>query len=382
MRDDGANRPIYLDNHATTPVDPRVVAAMSHAMMNAFGNPRSTDHGFGDEARRLVEDAREQVASLVDCEPADVHFTSGASESIRVAIQHSTAQVARERGRAARILATAIEHRAVLDALDHVQQERGAQISWVGVDRRGQLDEHCLRNELAKEPDLVCAMAANNEIGTILPINSIARAAADSGGRILVDATQAAGKIEISVRNSGISYLALSAHKMYGPKGIGALIAAGERINGHDSHGTPNVPGIVGLGEACRLRRKEMLEDERRIAALRDRLQAALLASEPSLVVNGDAERRLSGNLHLSVPGVPSDAVIANLRDRVALSTGAACSSGAETPSHVLLAIGLHEGLQDGALRIGLGKFTTEHEVDAAARALIETIRRVRSAID
>jgi len=373
------NRPIYLDHHATTPVDPRVVAAMAHAMTVAFGNPRSADHTYGDEARDLVESARCNVARLLDCEPRDVRFTSGASQSVRLAVEHVCRATDREHGRPARIAATTVEHRAVFAALEKVEREKRAEVSLIKVDRRGQLDERSLRAALERSPDLVCVIAANNEIGTVVPIDAIAHAAENAGSRVLVDATQAVGKIAISVRASPVSYLALSGHKLYGPKGIGALVITGDGERGDDFEGTPNVPGIVGLGEACRLRQAEMADDEDRVARLRDRLQRLLLASEPAIVVNGDTERRLSGSLHISVPGVPNDAVVANLRDRVALSTGAACASGAEAPSHVLDAIGLSDDLRDGALRLCLGKFTTQDDVDAAAAALIETIRGVRA---
>ena len=224
-------------------------------------------------------------------------------------------------------------------------------------------------------------MAANNEVGTIYPIGSVAARARDHGAATLVDATQAAGRLDIRAREWGIEYLAISAHKLYGPKGVGALVAPGinddgvDLVLGHD--GTPNVPGIAGFGEACRLRRLEMADDEPRIAALRNRLEGALRAAVPTLVINGDRQQRLSHNLHVSIPGLPNGAIVARLRRLVALSTGAACASGTDAPSHVLRAMGLPNDVQEGALRIGLGKFNTAAEIDQAASHIINAILAV-----
>jgi cysteine desulfurase len=231
-------------------------------------------------------------------------------------------------------------------------------------------------------------MAANNEVGTIYPSRQIAEMARDAGALTLVDATQAAGRVPIAARDWGISYLALSAHKMYGPKGVGALLTP-PSIKIYSSHGTikgvpegtPNVPGIVGLGEACRLRMLEMSDDEQRIARQRDRLETILCQTVQGLIVNGHRETRLSHNLHVSVPSVPNDAVVARLHRRVAISTGAACSSGAQEPSHVLRAMGLAPALQEGALRIGLGKFTTDSEVEQAGVEISDAIRMTRDAL-
>jgi cysteine desulfurase len=231
-------------------------------------------------------------------------------------------------------------------------------------------------------------MAANNELGTLYPIPEITRIAHRTGASSLVDATQAAGRLPLSVRECGITYLALSAHKMYGPKGAGALITAPD-VKVRTTHGrlastgdgTPNVPGIVGLGEACRLRFLEMGQDEPRIALQRDRLEAALVANIENLMVNGDHDRRLSNNLHISVPDIPNDAVLARLRRRIAISTGAACSSSVESPSHVLQAMGLPASIQDGALRIGLGKFTTDREIEQAAVYLAVAVLDTRRAM-
>jgi cysteine desulfurase len=233
--------------------------------------------------------------------------------------------------------------------------------------------------------DLVCVMAANNEVGTLYPVEEVARIAGQAGAYTLIDATQAAGRVPIHAAPWEITYLTISAHKIYGPKGVGALIVPSE-LDVRPSHGptpgtgdgTPNVPGIAGFGEACRLRRLEMAEDEPCIAAQRDRLEMLLLAGIDGLIINGDRECRLSHNLHVSVPDVPNDAVIARLRHSVALSTGAACSSGAHTPSHVLRAMGVSEVVQEGALRMGIGKFTTDEDIERAAAFIVQAVTALR----
>ncbi len=372
------SQPIYLDYQATTPVDPRVAATVLHAMTDAFGNANSSEHVFGVQAEQMVSRARSEVARLVGAEDQDVRFTSGATESVRLAVEHLAANTSRT---SLRIVVSRVEHRAVLEAVDSRARRRRAQIRWAKVDHRGRLDISSLGEQLAEPTDLVCVMAANNEIGTLYPIREVARLAARANARLLVDATQVAGKEPIETREWGIDYLALSAHKLYGPKGCGALIVPREVSRGFETSGTPNVPGIVGLGEACRLRRLEMQDDERRIARQRDRLQELLLGAIPGLVVNGDLAARLAGNLHVAIPDTPADAVLARICDRVAISTGAACSSGSERPSHVLEAIGLPPDLIEGALRIGLGKFTTDQEVETAAKLISAAATGVRVAI-
>lgn len=383
-----AHRPIYLDNHATTPVDPRVANVIMDAMIDAFGNPNSADHTFGDEAAALVSGSQRQIAQLLDCDPESVHFTSGSSEAISLAFAHAV--VTRPQpSRPLRVAASVVEHHAVLDVIDGYLRSGEIEVSWLPVDRYARLHMGALEQALSKGIDLVCVMAANNEVGTLYPIPEITRLAHLAGASTLVDATQAAGRIPLSVREWGVTYLTISAHKMYGPKGAGALItephvmvrATRSRL-ASTGDGTPNVPGIVGLGEACRLRLLEMGQDEPRIALQRDRLETALLANIGNLVVNGDHDHRLSNNLHIAVPDIPNDAVIARLRGLVAISTGAACSSSVESPSHVLQAMGLPVSLQDGALRIGLGKFTTDHEIEQAAVYLAAAILETRRAME
>lgn len=378
--------PIYLDHHATTPVDPRVAAVVLHAMTIAFGNANSVEHIYGEMAAQLVVDARREVAALVGAGPERVHFTSGSTESIRLAVAHAVSH--RRHGRPLRVAVTTVEHRAVLDAIATHVRRGEITARWLPVDSRARLDMVALEAACRDGIDLVCVMAANNEVGTLYPVEEVVRIAAQAEAETLIDATQAAGRVPMHVDVQGITYLAISAHKIYGPKGVGALVVApgvdvrpiygtpdGEGV------GTPNVPGIVGLGEACRLRRLEMPEDGVRTATLRDRLETLLSTAIDGLVVNGDREHRLSNNLHISVPDVPNSAIIARLRHNVAMSTGAACSSGAESSSHVLRAMGLPSPLQEGALRIGIGKFNTDEEIERAAQYITTSVAATRRAM-
>jgi cysteine desulfurase len=377
--------PIYLDYHATTPVDPRVAAIVLRVMTADFGNANSAEHIYGDVAAELVEEARDHVAALVGADPDTVNFTSGSTESIRLAIGHA---VSVSNKLPLRVVATAVEHRAVLDALAAHEMRGEVAVRLAPVDRCGRLDLEALERACREGADLVCTMAANNEVGVIYPVEQVGQFAARFGVRSLVDATQAAGHIPIRANKWNITYLTVSAPKIYGPKGVGALIAP-RGFDARSSHhrvpgageGTPNVPGIAGLGEACRLRDLERAADENQMAAQRDRLEGLLLAGIGGLVVNGDAGHRLSNNLHVAVPGVPNNAVIARLRRQVALSSGAACSSGAETPSHVLRAMGLPDEIQSSALRISNGKFTTDEEIEHAAEQITSAIVSVRGAL-
>jgi cysteine desulfurase len=377
--------PIYLDYHATTPVDPRVAAIVQQVMTVDFGNANSVEHLYGDVAAELVEEARGHVAALVGADPDTVNFTSGSTESIRLAIGHAISVSGKL---PLQVAATAVEHRAVLDALA-VHEARGeVAVRLLPVDRLGRLDLEVLESACRQGTELVCVMAANNEVGTIYPIERVGQIASSFGARLLVDATQATGHIPIRADKWNITYLTLSAHKIYGPKGVGALVAPrafGVRFSHGQvpgvGEGTPNVPGIAGLGKACRLRGLELASDEKRIAGQRDRLEAMLLAGIDGLVVNGDPKHRLSNNLHVAIPGVPNNAVITRLRRRVALSSGAACSSGAEAPSHVLRAMGLPNEIQSSALRISNGKFTTDEEIERAAEQITNAIADVRDAL-
>jgi len=382
------NRPIYLDYHATTPTDPRVANQILHHMTTAFGNANSIDHSYGVEAEEAVKQAAIQVAQLIGSHQREIVWTSGATESINLAIQGSLSPNPRK---PYRIALLPLEHKAVLDTC-HILEKRGwAELTYLQIDSKGRLNLNHLEQVCAEGLSIICVMAANNEIGNIYPIWAIAQIAQRYSIPFLCDASQSVGKIPIHFQEWGITYLAISAHKLYGPKGSGALVVRKENHlepiilgGGHQKgmrSGTLNVPGIVGLGEACRLRRLEMEEDEKAIAFKRDRFQTLLLERIPGLVINGDTTSRLAGNLHISIPDIPNSAVIARVRSQLAISTGSACSSGVETPSHVMQALKLPSDTIEGALRIGLGKFTTDEEIERAAEILSTAVSKTRQAM-
>ena len=378
--------PIYLDHHATTPVDPRVAAVVMEAMTTSYGNANSVEHLYGEIAADLIEGAKTEVGSLVGAEPGGVFFTSGATESIRLAIRHALNSC---QHRPMRVAISSVEHRAVLDATTFYEQQEEVVTRDIPVDRHARLDMKALTAACEDGVDLVCIMGANNEVGTIYPIRDIVQIACEAGARTLIDATQAVGRIPIETYEWGITYLTVSGHKIYGPKGVGALVvplqiqvSRLDAISLGNGHGTPNVPGIVGLGKACQLRNFEMAVDEPRMASQRDRLEEVLASNINGLLVNGDPERRLSNNLHVSIPGVPSDAVISRLRRHVSLSSGAACSSGTQGPSHVLKAMGLPDELMESALRIGIGKFTSDDEIERAGKYIVDAVLSVRTALE
>ncbi|MFN6143720.1 MAG: cysteine desulfurase family protein [Pseudanabaena sp.] len=384
-----SDRPIYLDYHATTPVDPRVASVFMEYMLTEFGNASSIDHTYGDKADRAVKQAAKQVADLIGAVPREVIFTSGATESINLVLQGLTPKS--PSAHKLKIAVLPIEHKAVLDTCDALVKKGIAEMILLKVDRQGKLDLEHVETTCTQGIDLICVLAANNEIGTIYPMPEIGAIAQRYNAPFLCDATQAVGKIPINFRDWGITYLTLSGHKMYAPKGIGALILrkgyhlqpliyGGGQQKGIRA-GTLNVAGIAGLGEACRLRQQEMLADEQAIAAKRDRLQSLLLESIPDLTINGDRLNRLAGNLHISVPNIPNKAIITRIRDQLAIATGSACSSGVETASHVLHAINLPTNLIEGALRISIGKFTTDAEIDRAANILITAVHSTQQII-
>lgn len=379
--------PIYLDYHATTPVDQRVADVVMRHMITVFGNASSADHEAGDAAESAVEAARKEVANLIGAEPRAVVFTSGATESVNLALQGFVRS--RRSSQKVRLVVSAVEHACVLETCRELVRDGRADLAEIAVDERGRISCDAVEAACAKGADLVCVMAANNEVGNVYPVVKFAAIAARHGAAFLTDATQACGKVPLSVDRTEITFLALSAHKLYGPKGVGALIVCDSRLLHPVSYGgeqerrlrpgTLNVPGIAGLGEACRLRTLEMLEDESAIASRRDRLQQLILSGAEGITVNGDPSARLAGNLHLSVEGVPNTAIIANLRDRLSIATGAACSSRIETPSHVLRAMGLSQARMDGALRFGLGKFTSDDDISEAADLVLRAIRTIRA---
>lgn len=374
---------IYLDHHSTTPVDPRVAEVVLRTMIEDFGNANSIDHAHGDVTRSRIETARQCLAELVNCDPVDVHFTSGSTEAILLAISHAIGVAT---ALPLRIALSSVEHPALLDTAKRAEQLGLAQITWIPVGRDASIEVGGICEVLDAGCDLLCVMAANNEVGTIYPIAEIAELAAARHVAMLVDATQSIGRSPLDLSQSPIEYLVVSAHKIYGPKGVGALVSP--IYDRSDVYGlaavhepTPNVPGIVGFGEACRIMYEEGEIENRRLGALRDHLRDLLARALPELVVNGPQHQRLPHNLHISVPGVPNDLVVQRLHRRVAISTGAACMSGAQGASHVLMAMGLKQELQDSALRIGLGRITTKDDIETAAHEIIAAVGDVQSAL-
>jgi len=374
---------IYLDYHATTPVDPRVVEKVSQAMTTNFGNASSIDHEVGDHAEAAVKAATRHIADLIGATPRDIIFTSGATESLNLAIQGTVLHL-EQSGIKPRIAISTVEHKAVLDTCNALNKQGRIELIHIPVDTQARIDLDQLEQACASGIHLLCIMAANNEVGTVYPIEKIAAIAQTYQVPFLCDACQALGKIPIQFNEWGITMLALSAHKLYGPQGVGALVVNRDHrleplLYGGGQQkglrpGTLNLPGIVGLGEACRLRAEEMAVDEVEIGKKRDYFQSLLQAQIPDLVINGDPQNRLAGNLHVSIPGIPNSAIMARVRHKLAISTGSACSSGVEAPSHVLRAMNLPEPLIEGALRIGLGKFTTELDLTQAVDQISQAV--------
>ena len=382
--------PIYFDNNATTPTDPRIAEVIVKFMTREFGNASSVDHIFGERAREAVEKARDEVRSLLGAHQSDrVIFTSGATESINLGLK-GLALKYREvgGGRPLRVGLLPVEHPAVLDTIDYLVKQGEAERVFFEVDQKGRVDLDSVWEKCSRGLDVVCVMAAQNEIGNIYPIKVAACIAKEKGALFFTDATQAVGKSELSFDDWNLDLLALSAHKIYGPKGVGALIVkqglalhplfhGGRHQDGLRS-GTLNVPGIVGFGEASKFRIKEWEQDEKMIASLRDRFQSMLTNNIDGVSVNGDQEHRLSGNLNVSIKGVPNRALVGHLRNKLALSTGAACSSGIEAPSYVLRCLGLSKDILDSAVRFGIGKFNTGAEVESATMLVLGCVQYIR----
>jgi cysteine desulfurase len=382
-------RPLYLDYHATTPVDPRVLADMLPFFTERFGNPASRQHAWGWEADRAVDFARAQVAALINASPAEIIFTSGASESNNLALK-GCAESLRERGR--HIVTVATEHKSVLDACKRLGS-CGSDITVLGVRPDGLIDLDQLRAAMTPRTVLVSVMAANNEIGTLQPLDAIGAIAHEHGALLHTDAAQAAGKVPIDVRAMNIDLLSLTGHKLYGPKGAGALFVAKTKPRlalapqidggGHEHglrSGTLNVPGIVGLGRATDICRTEMPAESTRLRGLRDRLLDGLRARLDGVTVNGTLERRLPHNLHVSFAGVEGEALLMAIGD-LAVSTGSACSSGSQAPSHVLQAIGAVRDQGGASIRFGLGRHTTAEEIDYAIDRVVTVVSSLRGAV-
>ena len=378
-------RPIYLDYHATTPVDPRVLDAMLPYFTDRFGNPASRQHAYGWQAQEAVEAARAQVASLIGATAGEIVFTSGASESNNLAIKGAACSL---RDRGDHLITAATEHKSVLDSFKKLQAE-GWRVTFLGVDRDGFIGLDELRSAITDRTVLVSVMAANNEIGTIQPLAEIGAITSDRGVLLHTDAAQAAGKIPLDVRTMNVDLLSLTGHKYYGPKGAGALFIRRRKPRieltcqidggGHEHgvrSGTLNVPGIVGLGAAAEICRTALGTEAARLGSLRDRLLDALRRDLDGVQVNGPiGDRRLTHNLHVSLEGVDGESLLMALGD-LAVSTASACSSGSEKPSHVLEAIG-QQG--SASIRFGLGRMTTVEEVDAAAARVVKVVRSLRA---
>ncbi len=379
--------PIYMDNQATTQVDPRVLDAMLPYFTEKYGNAASRNHVFGWESEAAVDSAREQVARCIHAaSPREIIFTSGATESDNLAIK-GIAEAYSQKGN--HIVTCAIEHKAVLDSCKALEK-KGYQVTYLPVGSDGILDIARLREALTAKTILISIMAANNEIGTIEPIREIGRLAKEKGILFHSDATQGVGKIPMDVEEMGIDLLSLTAHKMYGPKGVGALYVRSTKPRvklhsqidggGHERgmrSGTLNVPGIVGLGMACEIAAKEMRAESEKLVKLRERLQAGIVAQLDEVYVNGHPSQRLAGNLNMSFSYVEGESLLMALKE-IAVSTGSACTSASLEPSHVLRAIGLAEPLAHSTIRFGLGRFNTEEEVDYTVQRVVEEVRRLR----
>jgi cysteine desulfurase len=376
-------KPVYLDYHATTPVDPRVLEAMLPFFTERFGNPHSKQHAWGWDARDAVDVARAQVAALINASPNEITFTSGASESNNLAIK-GTVAARRERGN--HVITIGTEHKSVLDVCRGLAAD-GIEVTVLGVEPDGRIDLDALKRAITPRTVLVSVMGANNEIGTVQPLAEIGAIVRERGALFHTDAAQAAGKIPVDVDAMSIDLLSLTAHKFYGPKGSGALfvrrmkprltlaaqIAGGGQENGLRS-GTLNVPGIVGLGRAAEICRLEMADESRRLGSLRDRLLSGLRAQLGEVRVNGSLEHRLPHNLHVSFDGIEGEALLMAL-DGIAVSTGSACASGSQARSHVLEAIGATGDRAGASIRFGLGRTTTSDDVDFAIDRVATVVR-------
>ncbi len=378
--------PIYMDNHATTPVDPRVLSAMMPYFTNVFGNAASRNHSFGWEAEEAVEKSRKQIADLIGATAKEVVFTSGATESNNLAIK-GVAEMYAEKGN--HIITAATEHKAVLDTCKRLEKD-GIRVTYLPVQTNGLVDLNQLQDAITDKTILISIMYANNEIGVLQPIAEIGKLAKSKGVLLHTDATQAVGKVPVNVIKDNIDLASLSGHKMYGPKGVGALyvrrksprvqITAQMDGGGHERgmrSGTLNVPGIVGLGEACALCNAEMPEESKRLAYLRDKLRGQLEKELDEVYINGTMEHRLPNNLNISFAYVEGESLLMGIND-IAVSSGSACTSATLEPSYVLKALGAGDDLAHSSIRFGLGRFNTEEEVDYVAAKVIDVVKKLR----
>jgi cysteine desulfurase len=378
--------PIYLDNHATTRVDPRVVSAMLPYFTEHFGNAASRNHEFGWEAEQAVDKGRKQIADLIGATPKEIIFTSGATESNNLAIK-GVAEMYAEKGN--HIVTVVTEHKAVLDTCKKLEKN-GARITYLPVMGDGLIDLEMLKDAITDKTILVSVMYANNELGVLQPIREIGRICRERGVLFHTDGVQAAGKVPINVNADNIDLMSISAHKMYGPKGVGALyvrrrsprvqITAQIDGGGHERgmrSGTLNVPGIVGLGEACELCAKEMEVETVRLRNLRDKLRTKLESELDEVYINGSMEHRLPHSLNMSFAYVEGESLLMGIND-IAVSSGSACTSATLEPSYVLKALGVGDDIAHSSIRFGIGRFNTEEEIDYVAARLIDVVKKLR----
>jgi cysteine desulfurase len=382
----GVKLPIYMDNHATTPVDPRVLEEMLPYFTDRFGNAASRNHSFGWAGEEAVETARERIAKLIGATTKEIIFTSGATESDNLAIK-GVAEMYREKGN--HIITAVTEHKAVLDTCKRLEKY-GYRVTYMPVQKDGLVDLDDLKRAIDDKTILVTIMAANNEIGVVQPIAEIGKLCHEKGVIFHSDATQAVGKVPIDVIKQNLDLLSISAHKMYGPKGVGALYVRRKspRVQispiidggGHERgmrSGTLNVPGIAGLGKACALCYEEMPQESVRMSGMRDRLRDRIMSNLDEVYINGSMEHRLPQNLNISFAYVEGESLLMGIND-VAVSSGSACTSATLEPSYVLKALGTGDDLAHSSIRFGLGRFNTEAEVDYVADRVIETVQRLR----
>jgi cysteine desulfurase len=377
---------IYLDNHATTRMDSRVLESMMPYFTDIFGNAASRNHEFGWKAEEAVETARKQIADLIGANSKEIVFTSGATESNNLAIK-GVAEMYAERGN--HIITMAIEHKAVLDTCKHLEQ-KGMRVTYLPVQKDGLVDLDQLRDAITDKTILVSIMYANNEIGTIQDVKAIGKLCAEKNVLFHSDAVQAVGKIPVNVVEDGIHLLSLTGHKLYGPKGVGALyvrrrnprVQITSQIDGggHERgmrSGTLNVPGIVGLGKACELARLEMAEEAKKLSGLRDYLKERLMGALDETYINGSLDRRLPNNLNISFAYVEGESLLMGIND-IAVSSGSACTSATLEPSYVLKALGAGDDLAHSSIRFGLGRFNTKEDVEYAADKTISVVKKLR----
>jgi len=378
--------PIYMDNHATTPLDPRVLEAMLPYFTQTFGNAASRSHSFGWEAEKAVDEARGQIAALMNADPKEIIFTSGATESDNLALK-GVAEMYREKGN--HIITSVVEHKAILDSAKRLEKW-GFEVTYLPVDDTGMVRPEAVAEAITDKTILCSIMFANNEIGTVNPIGEIGALCRSRGVLFHCDAVQGFGKVPFDVQAMNVDLASVTSHKIYGPKGVGALyvrrrnprvrLAAQMDGGGHERgmrSGTLNVPGIVGFGKACEIARLEMNQEGQRLTAMRERMKSRIMGELEEVYLNGHPDQRLPGNLNLSFAYVEGESLLMGLKD-VALSSGSACTSASLEPSYVLKALGVGDDLAHSSIRYGLGRFNTDEEADFVAQLTIDTVNRLR----